>query len=87
MLVFCSVFPKAKISYVCVCVHAYVHANACMCVACQVPQSTEFSRQKILEWTAISFSKRSFQHRDQIHIPCEIAEAEEPMLWPPDEKN
>ena len=37
----------------CVCVHACVHVSVCMCVACQVPQSTEFSRQKF--WSGLPF--------------------------------
>ena len=37
-------------------------------VACQAPLSMEFSRQKILEWVAISFSRGSSQPRDQTCI-------------------
>ena len=28
------------------------------------------SQARILEWVAISFSRGSFQHRDQIHVSC-----------------
>ena len=37
-------------------------------VAHQVPLTTGFLRQRILEWVAISSSKGSSQHRDQTHI-------------------
>ena len=39
-------------------------------VAHQAPLSMEFSRQEILEWVAISYSRRSSQPRDQTHIFC-----------------
>ena len=37
-------------------------------VVCQAPLSMGFSRQELLEWTAISFSTGFFQPRDQIHV-------------------
>ena len=39
-------------------------------VAHQAPLSMEFSRQEILEWVVISFSKGSSRPRDQVHISC-----------------
>ena len=39
-------------------------------VAYQDPLSVRFSRQEILEWVVIFFSRGSFQHRDLTHIPC-----------------
>ena len=39
-------------------------------VAYQDPLSMRFSRQEILEWVVIFFSRGSFQHRDLTHIPC-----------------
>ena len=37
---------------------------------CQAALSMEFSRQKILEWVAISYFRRSSWPRDQISISC-----------------
>ena len=37
-------------------------------VACQAPLSMEFSRQEILEWVAIFFSRGSSQPRDWTHV-------------------
>ena len=39
-------------------------------IAHQAPLSIGFSRQEILEWVAISFSRGSFPPRDQTHISC-----------------
>ena len=39
-------------------------------VVYQDPLSMRFSRQEILEWVVISFSRGSLQHRDLTHIPC-----------------
>ena len=39
-------------------------------VAYQDPLSMRFSRQEILEWVVIFFSRGSFQHRGLTHIPC-----------------
>ena len=36
----------------------------------QAPLSIEFPKARILAWVAISFSRGSFQPRDQIHISC-----------------
>ena len=38
--------------------------------ACQNPLSMGFSRQRILEWVAVSFSGGSSQPRDWTHISC-----------------
>ena len=37
-------------------------------VACQAPLSMEFSRQKLLEWVAMPFSRASSQPRDQTQV-------------------
>ena len=37
-------------------------------VACQAPPSMEFLQARILEWVAISFSRRSSQPRDRIQV-------------------
>ena len=34
----------------------------------QAPPSMRFSRQEVLEWVAISFSRESSQHRDQTQV-------------------
>ena len=39
-------------------------------VAHQAPLSMEFSRQEILGWVAISFSRGSFQPRDWTQVSC-----------------
>ena len=71
---------------VCVCVCMHVHALCvCMCVyvlshvwlfatswieAHQAPLSMEFSRQEILAWVPISFSRVSFRPRDWTYVSC-----------------
>ena len=37
-------------------------------VACQTPQSMEFSRPRILEWVAFPFFRGSSHPRDQTHV-------------------
>ena len=39
-------------------------------VACQAPLSMEFPQARILEWVAISFSRRSLQPWDRTCISC-----------------
>ena len=36
-------------------------------IVCQAPLPMKFSRQEILEWVVISFSRGSFQHRGLTH--------------------
>ena len=50
--------------------HVQLFANP-WTVAHQVPLSVEFSRQEILQWVAISYSRGSSRSRDQTHIPCD----------------
>ena len=49
-------------AYACVCAYSGVTNS----VACQVPLSMEFFRQRVLEWVAISSSRGSSQSRDRI---------------------
>ena len=39
-------------------------------VACQVLLCVEFSRQEIVEWVAVSYSRGSSQPRDQTSVSC-----------------
>ena len=61
---------------VCVCVRTRTCEVAQLCltlvipctVACQALLSMEFSRQRILKWVTISYSRGSFWLRDQTHV-------------------
>ena len=54
-------------AYACICAYSAVSNSVTpQTVACQVPLSVVFFRQRILEWVAISSSKGYSQPRDQI---------------------
>ena len=59
---------------VCVCVYSFAHSCPTFCnpwtIAHQASLSLEFSRQKILEWVAISSSRGSSQPRDGTCVSC-----------------
>ena len=54
------------------CVHAQSHATLCHPMDCSPPGSSVhgISQARILEWVAISSSRRSYGYRDQIHVSC-----------------
>ena len=55
--------------YECVLTHVWVFATP-WTITHQISLSMEFSRQEILEWVAISYSRGSFQPRDWTHVSC-----------------
>ena len=63
---------------VCVCVHArvYPHAQSCLTLCHPMdcsPSGTSahgISQARILEWVAISYSRRSSWPRDRTHVSC-----------------
>ena len=53
------------IFYVCLCMLSHVQLFVTLgTIASQTPQSMGFSRQRILEWVAISFSRESSRLKD-----------------------
>ena len=71
-------FTKGN-SFIIICLATYVHAESlqscltlCDPMDCtlQVPPSMGFSEARILEWTAIPFSRGSFWPRDQTWVFC-----------------
>ena len=50
-----------------ICVRLFVAPQT---AACQAPLSMEFSKQGILEWVAISYSRGSSPPRDQTQVSC-----------------
>ena len=57
-------------------IYTYIY-NVCVCVCSVCPplwnvrnQFLEFFQARILEWVAISVSRRSSQSRDQTHVSC-----------------
>ena len=55
----------------CVCVQSCVQLFVTLwAVTCQAPLSMGFFQARILEWAAISSSRRSSWSRDQIQISC-----------------
>ena len=65
-----SPFP----SYLFMPIGVYVHAQSCLTLCdpldCSPPGSSGIFQTRILEWVAISFSRRSSQPRDQSWISC-----------------
>ena len=55
-----------------VCVHAQSRPTLCNPMDCSLPGSSVHGilQARMLEWVAISFSRRSSRPRDQTHIPC-----------------
>ena len=62
----------AKYMDVCVCVCALSCVQLCDPMDCSPPgySARGIFQVRILEWFAISYSRRSFQQRDQTHISC-----------------
>ena len=59
-------------TYTLVCVYAQSCPTLFNPVDCGIPGSSVLgiSQARILEWVAISFSRRSSQHRDQTWVSC-----------------
>ena len=57
---------------VCMCVHALSYVRLWDPEDCSPPGSSVYGtlQARILEWVAISFSRGSFQPRNQTHVSC-----------------
>ena len=61
---------RAQCSSLCECMLSFV--RLCSPLGCSLPGSSVCGtfQARILQWVAISFSRRSSQHRDQTHVSC-----------------
>ena len=65
--------PSKLLAWVCVCVCVFSHVQllaTLWTVTCQASVSLGSSQARILDWVVISFSRESFQSRDQTHVSC-----------------
>ena len=70
-LIFVLVTLSLEVSYL-MCVCAHWCPTLCDSMDCSLPGSSIHGifQERILEWVAISFSRRSSRPRDQTHVSC-----------------
>ena len=67
-----SVRPSSYLYYCCCSLAAKLCTTLCSAIDCSPPGSSVHGifQARILEWVAISFSRGSFQPRNQTHVSC-----------------